>query len=551
MQGKENFGDQEKVAAAWQSLQSLKQKYADIDMRELFNVDDKRAVTFAAEAAGVHVDYSKHLINTDILTGLLGLAQACEMEPAIDALLSGAPLNFTEQRAALHTLLRGGAKGDLAAAAEVQETLGRMRALVQAVHSGARCSYTGAVFTDVVNIGIGGSDLGPAMVAQALTPYHHAGLCVHFVSNVDPSHLTNTLAGLNPATTLFVVASKTFTTIETLTNAEAARAWLCEAAGLTTDLSNHFVAVSTNIEAANAFGISTDSIYPMWDWVGGRYSLWSAIGLPIALACGMNVFERLLQGAKEMDQHFGSAPLGDNLPVILALLEVWYVNFWGAQSQVVLPYDQNLAQFPAFLQQLTMESNGKSVQRNGLPVGRGTCPVVWGAAGTNGQHSFHQLLHQGTWLIPADFIVAWRSHTSADDQHMILVANCLAQAQVLLTGKSDSEARQELINGGMAAADAAELAPHKAQPGNRPSTLISFEKTTPEVLGALIALYEHKVFASSVIWNINAFDQWGVELGKKIGKSIMSELTADSRKPSFDPSTEAAIERYRNAAQVE
>ncbi len=549
MQELMGFGDENAALAAWDDLTALRQEFADLDMRELFNADPHRAASYFAEAAGIQLDYSKHLINEKILAGLVSLARASGMDAAITALLSGKDVNLTEKRAALHALLRGGAQGQQPAAIEVAETLGRMGELVAAVHQGQRRGYNNDVFTDVVNIGIGGSDLGPAMVVQGLTPYHQPGIRAHFVSNVDPSHITNTLAALNPATTLFVIASKTFTTIETLTNAEAGRSWLREHAPADADLSNHFVAVSTNIPAANKFGIKTDAVYPMWDWVGGRYSLWSAIGLSIALACGMQTFERLLAGAKAMDVHFGEAELDKNLPVILALLEVWYVNFWGAQSHAVLPYEQNLAQLPAFLQQLTMESNGKSVTRDGKPVRCGTCPVVWGAAGTNGQHSFHQLLHQGTWLIPADFIVPWRSHTLLANQHMILVANCLAQGQVLLTGKTEEDARDDLLATGMDSANAAALAPHKMQPGNRPSSLISFEKTTPEALSALIALYEHKVFASSVIWNINAFDQWGVELGKKIGTSIMHELTVAERKPGFDSSTEAAIERFRQATK--
>ncbi len=535
------------VDQAWATLKRLRDQYANIDMRTLFADDPSRADTFSAAAAGLHLDYSKHLINSDIFSALVALANAANLPNAIKLLLSGEPVNHTEGRAALHTLLRGGATGTHEAAKDVTDTLARMGELVTAVHSGQRTGYSGQAFTDVVNIGIGGSDLGPAMAVDALTPYQHPGIRAHFVSNVDPNHLTNTLARLNPATTLFVIASKTFTTIETLTNAEAARDWLRASAPANTDLANHFVAVSTNIPGANAFGISTESVYPMWDWVGGRYSLWSAIGLPIALACGMENFTRMLKGGKAMDEHFGSAELANNLPVIMALLEVWYVNFWDAQPQVILPYEQNLEKFPAFLQQLTMESNGKSAMRDGTPVARGTCPIVWGAPGTNGQHSFHQLLHQGTWLIPADFIVPWRSHTALANQHMILVANCLAQTQVLLTGKTESEAYNDLVESGMAADEAKALAPHKVQPGNRPSSLISFQQTTPEVLGALIALYEHKVFVSSVIWNINAFDQWGVELGKKIGKSIMTALTEADHQPSFDASTEAAIARYRSA----
>ncbi len=537
----------EQMTQAWHTLEQLAKETGTVDIRKAFARDGNRVARYSRQAAGLSLDFSRHAIDGDIWNCLLDLAQAAEVPDAIQQMLSGQAINHTEGRKVLHAALRGGADPSLDENHSVALVRQRMKALVEDVLQGERTGYSGQAFTDVVNIGIGGSDLGPAMVSEGLTPYH-TRLRVHFVSNVDPSHLVNTLKDLNPATTLFVVASKTFTTLETLANAEAARHWLQQAAGADSNLTNHFVAVSSNVERAEAFGIEQSAIYPMWDWVGGRYSLWSAIGLPIAFAVGWGSFEQLCDGAAAMDQHFACAPLANNLPVILSLLEIWSVNLLGAQSHAVLPYDQNLTQLPAFLQQLTMESNGKGVDRQGQALIRASCPVVWGAAGTNGQHSFHQLLHQGTQMVPVDFILPLQSHNPLADQHAQLVTNCLAQARALLYGKSLAQAQEELRADGYSEADVQALAPHKVLPGNRPSITISFAKTTPQVLGALIALYEHKVFVSSVIWQVNAFDQWGVELGKQIGAKIYHEIetrrATGTHHTTFDPSTEAILKTF-------
>ncbi|MGH1370907.1 MAG: glucose-6-phosphate isomerase [Cellvibrionaceae bacterium] len=545
---------------AWESLAEVAQSQLQpnhcgglkLDIQAEFASDCERVVRYSREAVGLRLDFSRHAVNPVLWQSLLDLAKAAQVPKAVEAMFRGEKINHTEQRQVLHTALRGGletsSSGSLGPQYQQVQRVGEeLAALIERVHSGQRCGYAGDGFTDVVNIGIGGSDLGPAMVTDALTPYHNA-LNVHFVSNVDPSHLVNTLKDLNPETTLFVIASKTFTTLETLANAKSARAWLREKAGDEAKLSSHFVAVTSNVSKAEEFGIDGDSVYPMWDWVGGRYSLWSAIGLPIALAVGWRNFQALCQGAQSMDRHFATAPLEQNLPVILSLLEILSVNILGAQSHAVLPYDQNLSQFPAFLQQLTMESNGKRVDRSGKLLSRPSCPVVWGAAGTNGQHSFHQLLHQGTSAIATDFLVPLQSHNPLDDQHTHLVTNCMAQARALLFGKTEADAYKELIESGYDEQRAKALAPHKVLPGNRPSLTLSFDETTPETLGALIALYEHKVFVSSVIWQINAFDQWGVELGKQIGQSIYQEIQArrcDAESVSeFDPSTEALLQQF-------
>lgn len=544
---------------AWESLTQVAREQlssADngqltLDIQNEFESDPERLARYSREAAGIRLDFSRHAVNPALWRALLNLAKAAKVNSAAEAMFSGEKINHTEQRQVLHTALRTRLETSLAGDIQpqyqkVQRVGEELAVLVDRVHSGQRRGYTGCVFTDVVNIGIGGSDLGPAMVTEALTPYHKA-LKVHFVSNVDPSHLVNTLQELNPETTLFVIASKTFTTLETLANAESARAWLRQHAGNETQLSDHFVAVTSNVKKAKQFGIDQSSVYPLWDWVGGRYSLWSAIGLPIALAVGWQSFQALCKGAESMDRHFLAAPLDQNLPVILSLLEVLSVNILGAHTHAVLPYDQNLSQLPAFLQQLTMESNGKRVDRNGRLLARSSCPVVWGAAGTNGQHSFHQLLHQGTQCIATDFLVPLQNHNPLDDQHAHLVTNCMAQARGLLFGKSEADAKRELMDAGCTEEDAEQLAPHKVLPGNRPSLTLSFAKTTPETLGSLIALYEHKVFVSSVIWQLNAFDQWGVELGKQIGSSIYREIQVrrdDEVQTTFDSSTESLLKQF-------
>jgi glucose-6-phosphate isomerase len=431
----------------------------------------------------------------------------------------------------------------------VDEVLGRMRRFAEAVRSGRWLGHTGRPISDVVSIGIGGSSLGPKMVCGALAAYQSAGLRVHFVSNVDGAQLVQTLQGLDAETTLFVVASKTFTTQETIRNAQSARAWCLEALHDEAAIARHFVAVSTNREAVTAFGIDPQNMFEFWEWVGGRYSLWSAIGLPIALAVGMDRFAELLEGAHAMDEHFLAAPPGANMPVILALLGVWYGNFGGAETQAVIPYDQSLEHLPAYLQQLEMESNGKRVTRDGVPVDYQTGAVVWGEPGTDAQHSFFQLIHQGTRLIPTDFILPLRSHHPLAGHHEKLVANCLAQAQALMRGRTADEARAELEDASLPAETVECLVPHRVFPGNRPSNLLLVERLTPTVLGALIALYEHKVFVQGVVWGIDSFDQWGVELGKQLAGQILAGFDDPSAAADADSSTAALIERYRRTTK--
>jgi glucose-6-phosphate isomerase len=512
-------------------------------LRELFAQDTERATRYSCEGGGLLLDYSKNLLNDDIRAQLLALAQRAGMQEAIAAMFRGDTINNTEKRQVLHVALRS-PRRDTPQEQAVHAALEQMEAFVGQVTSGQWLGFDGRRITDVVNIGIGGSDLGPAMVYEALAPFRLAQVRCHFVSNVDPVHLEQTLQRLDAGTTLFVIASKTFTTLETTLNAQAARAWILRSTG-EAELHKHFVAVSANVDKAAAFGIDRANIFPMWDWVGGRYSLWSAIGLPVALGLGMANFRALLQGANQMDEHFRSAPLDANLPVLLALLAVWYLNFLGAESQVLLPYAQNLSLFPAFLQQLDMESLGKSVDRNGHAITGASGGIVWGSAGTNGQHSFHQLLHQGTHLAPADFIAVAHSASGNDVQHKQLLANCLAQSQALMDGKSVEQALHEMREAGVDEAVAAALAPHRAVPGNRPSNLLLLPRLTPETLGALTALYEHKVYAQSVLLGLNAFDQWGVELGKVLGNRVYAALDAPQDCSAFDASTNRVINLLR------
>ncbi len=521
-------------------------KGAPLRLKALFAQNPQRHTHFSCEAAGILLDYSKNLLTDAIREQLLKLARKAGMQDAITAMFRGDIINSTEQRQVLHVALRS-PKRETAQEQAVHATLDRMESFVNDVATGHWLGYDGRPITDVVNIGIGGSDLGPAMVYEGLAPFHLAHIRCHFVSNVDPVHLEQTLRPLNAGSTLFVLASKTFTTLETTLNAQAARAWVLQYAKDEKALRKHFVAVSANVEKAAAFGIDRDSIFPMWDWVGGRYSLWSAIGLPVALGVGMTNFRELLHGAHLMDEHFRTAPFEQNMPVLLAILTLWYLNFLGAESQVLLPYAQNLTLFPAFLQQLDMESLGKSVGKDGTALEGPSGGIVWGSAGTNGQHSFHQLLHQGTHLIPADFIALAQSATGNREQHKQLLANCFAQSQALMDGKSLEQAVLELREAGMDEAKAAALAPHKVVPGNRPSNTLLLQKLTPPTLGALIALYEHKVYAQSVVLGINAFDQWGVELGKALGSCVYSELSAPHDCTTFDASTNALINRVRNA----
>lgn len=532
--------------ARWQALAQQQAALADVAIVDLFAQSAKRQQQFSLDAAGLSLDYAKNRVDEKTMQLLMSLARDCHLPKRIEAMFRGDAINTTENRQALHTVLRSRHSKLPEHSKLVAEVIKKMTAFVESVHGGEWRGYTGKPITDVVNIGIGGSDLGPLMVTKALTPYHVEGLKVHFVSNVDASDLCETLRQLNPETTLFIVASKTFTTTETLTNANSARQWLTDTLGAAAAVANHFVAVSVNVEKVQQFGIASENIFPMWDWVGGRYSLWSAIGLPIALACGMPHFKALLDGAATMDQHFASAPLEQNMPVILAVLGVWYANFWGAQSHAILPYDHYLSAFTKYIQQLDMESNGKSASLSGNYVDVATGPVIWGEVGTNGQHSFHQLLHQGTQMIPADFIVALQSHNPLGEHHSLLFANCLSQSRALMLGKTAAQAQQEFVAMGYSNDEAKGLAHHKVMPGNRPSNTLSMDQLTPSTLGALIALYEHKVFVQSVIWDINAFDQWGVELGKQLCNEIYPLLGGDKSCEAFDASTNALINRFKS-----
>lgn len=526
----------------WSTLTGLYQQWQKTTLREQFAANKNRATTFSATSDKLFLDFSKNHIDDDTLNALCQLCDEAQLADAIEALFSGDKINHTEQRQVLHSALRS---PDAATAEEkaVQETLAKMAKFVNDVHSDTWVGYAGDAIRDVVNIGIGGSDLGPRMVTAALKPFHLSHTRVHFVANIDGADLSNTLESLNPKTTLFIVASKSFTTLETLENALSARQWMLDAGCNDAGIARHFVAITANIDKAVEFGIAEDNLFPLWDWVGGRYSLWSAIGLPIALAIGMKPFKKLLAGAHAMDRHFQNTPWQKNLPVLQALISFWYSQFWGSTSQVILPYNHLLEHFAAFLQQLEMESLGKSTRRDGTAADYPTGMVIWGTEGTNGQHSFHQLLHQGTRLIPADFIVCKKAQHKLDHQQAHLFACCLSQTQALMQGKSRDEAHKELTGSGLSDTEANTLALHKVIPGNRPSTTIVMEELTPKALGELIALYEHKVFTLSVLLDINAFDQWGVELGKKLSGPIYRALDGkeDDR---FDSSTQQLVDYF-------
>jgi glucose-6-phosphate isomerase len=510
--------------------------------------DPQRFERFSLRLGDILLDYSKNRITEETMALLLDLAREANVTGKIEAMFSGEKYNNTEKRAVLHVALRNRSSRPIFAAGgvdvmpEVNRVLAHMRAFSEEVHSGKWTGYTGKAITDVVNIGIGGSDLGPKMVCEALKPYGKPGLRVHFVSNVDSTDLVETLKLVNPETVLFLVASKTFTTQETMTNAQTAREWFLAAAKDEAAVAKHFAAMSTNTTAVAKFGIDPQNMFEFWDWVGGRYSLWSAIGLSIALYLGMDNFEALLGGAHAVDEHFRSTPFEKNLPVIMALLGIWYNNFFGAQSHAILPYDQYLMHFPSYFQQGDMESNGKGVTREGRRVhGYTTGPIIWGQPGTNGQHAFYQLIHQGTKLIPCDFLAAAQSHNPRGDHHSILLSNYLAQTEALMKGKTPEEARAELAAQGMRGAELEDLVPHKTFAGNRPTNSFLYPKLTPAVLGALIALYEHKIFTQGAIWDINSFDQWGVELGKQLAKVILPELKSEAKVQSHDASTNGLI----------
>jgi len=531
----------------WQALARHWRQMAGVHMRDLFQQGPGRAARMTCDGAGIHLDYSKNIATDETMRLLFDLARAVGLEHWREQMFSGAAINTTEGRAVLHVALRNRSDTPVLVDGkdvmpDIDAVLGRIEDFSERVRSGEWKGYTGKAITDVVNIGIGGSNLGPKMVCEALKPYQSARPRPHFVSNVDGTHIAETLKQLDPETTLFIVASKTFTTQETMTNARSARDWLVGALGDDKAVRNHFVAVSTNAEQVTEFGIDTDQMFEFWDWVGGRYSVWSAIGLPIAIAVGFERFAELLTGAHEMDRHFNSAPLEQNLPVILGMLGVWYVDFAGAKTHAILPYDQYLEYFPAYFQQGDMESNGKHVTRDGERVDYATGPVVWGQPGTDGQHAFYQLIHQGTELIPSDFIAPVHSHNPTGDHHAKLLANFLAQTEALMRGRSLAEARDEMVDAGLSAEEAERLAPHRQFDGNRPTNSILVERITPRTLGSLIALYEHKIFTQGIIWGINSFDQWGVELGKKLAGVILDELKQGAAGDGHDASTRSLLD---------
>jgi glucose-6-phosphate isomerase len=536
-------------SAVWQALSAHSSAIKQLRMRQMFQDDPARFEKFSLRFGNLLFDFSKNLINAETVKLLVELAMQAKVPEHIERMFAGEKINSSERRAALHTALRNRSGRPVLVDGkdvmpDVQRVLGLMRRFSDAVRNGQHRGHTGNQITDIVNIGIGGSDLGPLMVCEALKPYASPNLRAHFVSNIDSSHLIETLKQLDAGTTLFIVSSKTFTTQETLTNASSARVWLVEKLGDEQAVAKHFAAVSTNIEAATKFGINPLNVFEFWDWVGGRYSLWSAIGLPIALFVGMDKFEELLGGAYAMDGHFRSSPLDNNIPVLMGLLGIWYGNFFGVGSNAVFPYDQYLHRFPAYLQQLDMESNGKRVDRDGNEVDYDTGMVVWGEPGTNGQHAFYQLIHQGTRMIPADFLAPMHSQNPLGEHHAILLANCFAQTEALMVGKTKEEARAELEAQGLQGEALEALLPHKVFPGNKPTNTLLFNKLDPHMLGMLIALYEHKVFVQSVVWNINPFDQWGVELGKQLAGKILPELHDVAYAGRHDASTNGLINHY-------
>ncbi|MEL6789278.1 MAG: glucose-6-phosphate isomerase [Pseudomonadota bacterium] len=537
----------------WQALDTLAREHRGQSIASLFEGDAERVALFSREAAGLYLDGSKNRISRAVLDQLFALAERAGVPDAIKAMVNGNKINVTEDRAVLHVALRDFAHRTYhvdgeAVSPAINAVRARMSAFCDAIHRGTHTGFTGKPLTTVVNIGIGGSDLGPLMVTEALRPYGLTGRQSHFVSNVDGQHLADVLATLDPETTLFIVASKTFTTQETMTNARSARGWFLEkAGGDEAAIARHFVALSTNERAVTDFGIVAENMFGFWDWVGGRYSLWSAIGLSIALQMGFDRFEALLKGAHAMDEHFRRAPLQENMPVLLALIGVWNRNFEGCATHAVLPYDQHLHRFPAYLQQADMESNGKAVTLAGAPTAWATGPVVFGEPGTNGQHAFYQLIHQGTDVIACDFIAAAKSHAALGDHHEKLLANFLAQPKALMLGKDEASVRDDLAEQGVPENEIDRLARHRTFPGNRPTNAILMDMLTPETLGALIALYEHKIFCQGVIWQVNSFDQWGVELGKVLASEILPALKEeDVPLTNHDPSTAALIQRIKS-----
>ncbi|MBA0214090.1 glucose-6-phosphate isomerase [Pectobacterium brasiliense] len=536
--------------AAWQALQHHFDAMKDVQISELFAQDSDRFAHFSATFDDqMLVDYSKNRITAETMEKLHALARETDLSAAIQSMFAGEKINRTEDRAVLHVALRNRSNTPILVDGkdvmpEVNAVLAKMKDFSERVIGGEWKGYTGKTITDVVNIGIGGSDLGPFMVTEALKPYKNH-LNMHFVSNVDGTHIAETLKPLNPETTLFLVASKTFTTQETMTNAHSARDWFLKTAQDEKHVAKHFAALSTNVKAVGEFGIDTDNMFEFWDWVGGRYSLWSAIGLSIILSLGFDNFEKLLSGAHAMDKHFASTPAEKNLPVLLALIGIWYNNFFGAETEAILPYDQYMHRFAAYFQQGNMESNGKSADRNGNPVDYQTGPIIWGEPGTNGQHAFYQLIHQGTKLVPCDFIAPAVSHNPLSDHHSKLLSNFFAQTEALAFGKSREVVEAEFAAAGKSPKEVEHVAPFKVFEGNRPTNSILLREITPYSLGALIALYEHKIFTQGAILNIFTFDQWGVELGKQLANRILPELENDSTIDSHDSSTNGLINRFK------
>ncbi len=535
---------------AWEKLEEHYKKVSRHHLRELFEKDPERFEKFSIQLEDILVDYSKNRITSKTLQLLFELAEECKLKDAIEAMFTGNAINETEGRSVLHTALRNFSdqpvySGGNNVMPEVERVLQQMKDFCQRVHSGAWTGYTGKKIRYIVNIGIGGSDLGPYMVTEALKPYWISDIQVYFVSNVDATHIVETLKKVKPEETLFLIASKTFTTQETMTNAHTAREWFLRAAQDETQVAKHFVALSTNEKEVTAFGIDKANMFEFWDWVGGRYSLWSAIGLSIALTIGYDNFEQLLRGAHATDLHFRNTEFDKNIPVILALIGLWYTNFFGSQTEAILPYDQYMHRFAAYFQQGNMESNGKSVDRKGKPVSYSTGPVIWGEPGTNGQHAFYQLIHQGTVLIPCDFIAPAISHNPVGDHHAKLLSNFFAQTEALMNGKTAEEVEAEFAKAGKKPEDVADLVPFKEFAGNKPTNSILIKQITPYTLGQLIALYEHKIFVQGVIWNIFSFDQWGVELGKQLANKILPELQNNEPVNTHDASTNGLINAWK------
>ncbi|GAB2696594.1 glucose-6-phosphate isomerase [Aliiglaciecola aliphaticivorans] len=536
----------------WKTLEQLASGIADQHMRDWFAADESRASKYSLESCGIKLDYSKNLINQEILQALYSLADSQKVAEKRDAMFAGNIVNYTEKRAVLHTALRNFSGEPVLVDGEdvmpeVLATQDKIKDFVHSIHSGEHLGYTGKTIKHIVAIGIGGSFLGPKIMSEALKPYWHKGISVHYVANVDGCHIQDVLADLDHTDTLVVMSSKSFTTQETLQNTLTAKQWFLDQGGSQKDIAKHFVAVSSNVKAAVEFGMDENNIFPMWDWVGGRYSLWSAIGLPIALTVGYQNYRELLEGAYQMDCHFKEAPAEQNLPMLLGLLGVWYTNFHAAQSHVLLPYYHYLRGFPAYVQQLDMESNGKSVAGLNEQIDYATGPVIWGSEGTNGQHSFHQLIHQGKVLIPADFMFPLRVNNQDDTHHAMLASNCFGQTQALMQGKTYEECYADLEGANLDEETRQSLATHKTMPGNKPSNTLLFDQLDPKTLGALVCMYEHKVFVQGAIWGVNSFDQWGVELGKVLGNQVLDKLVNSDAQLDFDSSTNQLISAFRAA----